>query len=111
MKRLLTVFALLGFYSVNAQTKDVQLQWTEQNITISNAESFFVPSFQAEYFRYNSSEKIVKAKAFINNVQGNQVRIVSQNLQAVDISKYKDINPKNIPATINPKVRFFTTNG
>ncbi|MEG1266862.1 MAG: type IX secretion system sortase PorU, partial [Myroides sp.] len=111
MKRLLPVFAFLGFYTVNAQTKDVQLQWTEQTITISSEESFFVPSFQQEYFRYNSSEKIVRASAYINNVQGDQVRIVSQNLQAIDISKYKDINPKNIPATVNPTVRIYTTKG
>lgn len=111
MKRLLPVFAFLGFYTVNAQTKDVQLQWTEQTITISSEESFFVPSFQQEYFRYNSSEKIVRASAYINNVQGDQVRIVSQNLQAIDISKYKDINPKNILATINPTIRIYTTKG
>lgn len=111
MKKLLPVFALLGFYTVNAQTKDVQLKWTEQNITISSAESFFVPSFQAEYFHYNSSDKIIRASAIVNNVQGNQVRIVSQNLQAIDISKYKDINPKNIPATVNPTVRIYTTKG
>jgi len=111
MKRLLPVFAFLGFYTVNAQTKDVQLQWTEQTITISSEESFFVPSFQQEYFRYNSSEKIVRASAYINNVQGDQVRIVSQNLQAIDISKYKDINPKNIPTTVNPTVRIYTTKG
>lgn len=111
MKRLLPVFALLGCYTVNAQTKDVQLQWTEQTITISSAESFFVPSFQKEYFNYNSSDKIIRANAIIDNVQGNQVRIVSQNLQAIDISKYKDINPKNIPTAINPTVRIYTTKG
>lgn len=111
MKRLLPVFALLGCYTLNAQTKDVQLQWTEQTITISSAESFFVPSFQKEYFNYNSSDKIIRANALIDNVQGNQVRIVSQNLQAIDISKYKDINPKNIPTAINPTVRIYTTKG
>lgn len=111
MKRLLPVFAFLGFYSLNAQTKDVQLQWTEQTIKISSEESFFVPSFQQEYFKYNSSDKIIRANAIINNAQGDQVRIVSQNLQAIDISKYKDINAKNIPATVNPTVRIYTTKG
>lgn len=111
MKRLLSVFTLLGFYTINAQTKDVQLQWTEQTITISSAESFFLPSFQQEYFTYNSSNKVLTASVIINNTQGDQVRIVSQNLQAIDISKYKDINPKNIPATVNPTVRIYATKG
>jgi len=111
MKRLLPVFAFLGFYTVNAQTKDVQLQWTEQTITISSEESFFVPSFQSEYFTYNSSNKVVSANAIIKNAQGNKVRIVSHKLQAIDISKYKDINPKNIPNEINPSVRIFITKG
>ncbi len=111
MKRLLPVFAFFGFYGANAQTKDVQLQWTEQTITISSEESFFVPSFQAEYFTYNSSNKVVSASAVINNAQGNKVRIVSHKLQAIDISKYKDINPKNIPTEINPSVRLFITKG
>ncbi len=111
MKRLLTVLTFLGFYTVNAQTKDVQLQWTDQTFTISSAESFFLPSFQHEYFKYNSSEKIIRANALINNVQGDQVRIVSQNLQAIDISKYKDIDPKNIPSQIDPKLRVYITKG
>ena len=111
MKRLLPVFAFLGFYTVNAQTKDVQLQWTEQTIKISSEESFFVPSFQKEHFTYNSSNKVLTASVIINNAQGNKVRIVSQKLQAIDISKYKDINPKNIPTEINPSVRIFITKG
>ena len=77
MKKLLTVLTFLGFCTVNAQTKDVQLQWTEQTITISNEESFFVPSFQNEYFRYNSSEKIIRANVSIKNALGDQVRVVS----------------------------------
>ena len=108
---MLPVFALLGSIAVNAQTKDVQLQWGEQNLTMSNAANFFLPSFQTEYFGYNSGEKTIGAKVLINNVQGNQVRIVSQNLQAIDLSKYKDINVKNIPLAINPKISIYTTKG
>lgn len=111
MKKLLTVLTFLGFCTVNAQTKDVQLQWTEQTITISNEESFFVPSFQNEYFRYNSSEKIIRANVSIKNALGDQVRVVSQNLQAIDISKYKDIDSKNIPSQIDPKVQVYITKG
>ncbi len=111
MKKLLPVFALLGSIAVNAQTKDVQLQWSEQNLTISNARNFFLPSFQTEYFSYNSGEKIIEAKVLINNIQGDQVRIVSQNLQAIDLSKYKDINTRNIPSAIDPKISIYTTKG
>ncbi len=111
MKKLLPVFAMLGSFALNAQTKDVRLQWTEQNFTISNGENFFVPSFQQEYFNYNSGERIIGAKVFINNVQGNQLRVVSENVQPIDLSKYKDINPKNIPSSIDPKIQFYVTKG
>ena len=111
MKRLLPFFALMGSCAVNAQTKDVQLQWTEQNLTISNSVNYFLPSFQTDYFKYNASDKIIGARVLVNNVQGRQVRVVSKNLQAIDISKYKDINPKNIPADIHPKINVYATKG
>jgi len=111
MKRLLPVLAILACNDINAQTKDVQLNWTEQTITISSEESFYLPSFQPEFFNYNASNKILLAHTKIHNVNGNQVRIISQNTQAIDISKFKDINPNNIPSAINPTVRIFTTNG
>lgn len=111
MKKLFPVFALMGSLALNAQTKDVRLQWAEQNLTISNGSNFFVPSFQSEFFSYDSNEKKIIAKVVLNNVQGNQLKVISQNLQAVDLSKYKDINLKNIPTAINPQIQFFTTKG
>lgn len=111
MKKLLPALAFMSGFALSAQTKDVQLQWGEQNLVISNGESFFIPSFQPEYFKYNSGSKHITAKVFIDNVQGYNVRMVSHRLQAVDLSKYKDLNLNSISSEIDPTVEIFTTNG
>ena len=112
MKRLLfPVFALLNGLIINAQTKNVQLQWADQHFLMSNEQSYFVPGFQSEYFNYNSGSRAVEAAVVINNVHGSSVRIVSQNVQAIDLSKYKDIDVKNIPSSIDPKIKVYTNKG
>ncbi|MBA5791183.1 type IX secretion system sortase PorU [Flavobacterium sp. xlx-214] len=111
MKRFVPIFTLFTSLVVNAQTKNVQLQWADQNFLLSNETSFFVPGFQSEYFSFHVPTKTVQAKVIVKNVQGNSVRIVSQNSQAVDLSKYKDINQKNIASSINPQIQLFTNKG
>lgn len=111
MKRFVPIFTLFTSLVVNAQTKNVQLQWADQNFLLSNETSFFVPGFQSEYFSFHVPTKTVQAKVIVKNVQGNSVRIVSQNSQAIDLSKYKDINQKNIASSINPQIQLFTNKG
>lgn len=111
MKKLLLIIVFLIGFVLNAQTKSVQLQWTEKNFVTSTGDSFFIPYFQSEYFSYNPGSKVITAKVFLDNVQGNNVRMVSHQLQAVELSKYKDLNTTNIPTQINPKVEIYTTNG
>src|SRR5690554_7838769 len=109
MKKLLLIIVFLIGFVLNAQTKSVQLQWTEKNFVTSTGDSFFIPYFQSEYFSYNPGSKVITAKVFLDNVQGNNVRMVSHQLQAVELSKYKDLNTTNIPTQINPKVEIYTT--
>ncbi|HLW62825.1 MAG TPA: type IX secretion system sortase PorU [Flavobacterium sp.] len=111
MKRLISGIVLLSSLIGIAQTKNVQLQWDDQNFLTSNARSYFVPAFQSEYFSYNPGSKSVSAKVYINHAQGNNVRIVSQNLQAIDINKYKDLDARSISASIDPQVNVYTNKG
>lgn len=111
MKKLVPAFALLNILSANAQTKTVQLQWADQNFLVSNAQSFLIPGFQSEYFSFNPGTKSVEAKVVVNNAQGNKVRVTSQNFQAIDISKYKDLDPNTIPTSLDPKVSVYTNKG
>ena len=111
MKRLISGVVLLSSLTGTAQTKNVQLQWEDQNFLTSNARSYFVPAFQSDYFSYDPGSKSVSAKVYINHAQGNNVRIVSQNLQAIDINKYKDLEVQNIPTSIDPQVNVYTNKG
>ncbi len=111
MKRLISGIVLLSSLTGTAQTKNVQLQWEDQNFLTSNAQTYFVPAFQSDYFSYDPGSKSVSAKVYINHAQGNNVRIVSQNLQAIDINKYKDLEVQNIPASIDPQVNVYTNKG
>src|SRR5690606_7109314 len=111
MKRLFIGFALMNGLMLGAQTPNVQLQWTDQHLSMSNAQSLFVPAFRAEYFMSMSGNRAVEATVVIKHVQGSSVRIASQNLQAIDLSKYKDLDTQNIPSSIDPKIKVYTNKG
>jgi len=111
MKRLLPVFALLNGLFMNAQSKSVQLQWNDQNYLISSGESFFVPGFQPELYKYNSGSRSIEGNVVIPNANGNKVRIVSQKMQSVDLARYKDLDAKKISGEIKTDISFFNTKG
>lgn len=110
MKRLIPAFVLLNTLFVNAQSKDVQMQWADSYYTVGE-NAYFIPSFQQQMLRYDAAKKVLGASVVINQVNGNGVRIVSQKLQTIDVSKYADLNAKNIPTTIDEKITFYVAKG
>ncbi len=111
MKRLLPVFALFNVLLMNAQSKSVQLQWSDQNYLVSSGESFFVPGFQPELYKYNSGSRSIQGSVIVPNVNGDKVRIVSHKLQPIDLAKYKNLDVKNIPSEIKTDISVYSTKG
>lgn len=111
MKKLITALVLLSGLTGVSQSQDVYLQWDDVDFLASDARSYFVPSFQTDYYNFNPGTKKLTANVVINNAQGSNLRIVSQNFQSIDVKKYKDLDEKNISTSIDPKVHFYTNKG
>ena len=110
MKRLIPAFVLFNIFSVSAQSKDIEIQWTDSFYAVGE-NSYFIPSFQKQMFRFDSAKKVLGASVVMNQVNGNSVRVVTHKLQSIDITKYPDINTKNIPSNIDEKVVFYLDKG
>lgn len=111
MKKLITAIVLLSGLVGVSQVQSVHLQWDDLDFLTSDARAYFVPAFQSDYYNFNPGTRKLTANVVINNAQGSNVRIVSQNFQSIDVKKYKDLDDKNIPTSINPEVHFYTNKG
>lgn len=111
MKKLITAIVLLSGLVGVSQVQSVHLQWNDMDFLTSDAQAYFVPTFQSDYYNFNPGTKKLTANVVVNNAQGSNVRIVSQNFQSIDVKRYKDLDEKNIPTSIQPEVHFYTNKG
>jgi len=111
MKRLIPVFTVFSSLLLNAQTKNIQLNWADQNYLMSDGKSYNIPAFQSNLLYYNATSKVLTANVLIPNVVGNTLKVTSFKVEPIDLTKYPSIDKSNLPSQIIPKTTFSTFNG
>lgn len=111
MKRLIPVFTVFSSLLLNAQTKNIQLNWADQNYLMSNGKSYNIPAFQSNLLYYNTTSKALVANVLIPNVSGNTLKVTSFKVQPIDLTKYPSIDKNSLSSQIIPQTTYSTLNG
>lgn len=104
------LLSLLVLFAVNlyAQQRHVALKWEDKNYQTEENKAGLLPVFQPENFQYIYDEQIIEYADIFPDSQfadENSVQITNVRYETIDINKYKNINPNNISASLNIKVK------
>lgn len=106
-KKYLLVFVVLFAVCVNAQQKNIVLNWEDKNYPIEENKNGLLPVFQSENFQYLYDQQIVEyAGIFADSQMADEksVQLINVRYEDIDLNKYRYIDQKNIPSSVDIKV-------